>query len=500
MISFRIHSSQHLEMKSLYPVPTKKSCHRDLHYYFFTPSQLNINKQCIDLSKLGMKLTSHARYSSPSFSILELLDLNNTISPLTILRDFVDNKKNGSVSSLIHETQNLANAYRHESKKTLSLLKKCFEDKKKNTDYNLVKELTVRWYTNTNELFMVYRELLKKIDERFSPDNLIRIAFHWADEYMSLSAEKDGLEIYFLLEPDYSTFNILMSQIMKVVRTESSHRQEMNYETGDNSSSNNSEEKYTYRKSSLKKWAQSVLYLIPKQSKAPQRINFILAALAAGVAMAFAIMTALYATLNLTENTMSWALFMIMAYVFKDRIKEGLKAVINVVLPKLMADRIFIYRSPRSERILCRTRQKINIVSSEKVPSTIRNIRKDDNNPFRKMMPPEDVVHFSNYYKFFRFKKKVEKETPWVEQLAIITRLRMDDWLKEMDDTPSEVFGTEEENEETNKLVAQRIYHIHLVVEDHYESNNTSVYYHYLIVAKKDGIVRIEELPSDFNK
>jgi hypothetical protein len=496
LIDIRIHSSRHLEVKITYPIPESASYRRDINYYIFSPAQLNVSSGVIQREAMLRKFQAHARYSSPEINFDELLDKNNKISPLYLVEYYskliVNSSSKVEEEIMIHEIQTLSNSFKHESSQILSDCKEIASSATKTVFLSLL----VRWYKETNEAVTRYRESLHTIECYYPTGNKICSAFMWGDEAISMVIEATALELYRIAQSSIhfnkTDFQFLLNQAKSELRT----RQDRHYKSGVTPFSTQGTEELTYRTAELKKWTQSVLYLQPIQSKTPERIGGVLAGTAAAIAMTFATLTAIFAETFFLKNSMQWALLIIVAYVFKDRIKEGLRSFFTRVLPHLFSDQIFYFDSPRTKRRLNRTKVVLRMTSASALPPIIQRVREEGANPFIDMMPEEDVVHYTRYVKVYKNEKSREAG-PWINSMTVIIRLRIDDWLKEMDDS-DEVFyfPTDESDIETKQRA--KVYHLHLVITESSDKQKIEDLHHVKLVMNKKGIIRIEHIPSSF--
>ncbi|MFO8042698.1 MAG: hypothetical protein R6U25_05820 [Alkalispirochaeta sp.] len=100
------------------------------------------------------------------------------------------------------------------------------------------------------------------------------------------------------------------------------------------------------RDAELKKWVQSILYLPARESSRNQRIFQVAAALAAGLAMTVAVIATVFAEARWSGGSLPWALALIGAYIVKDRVKEGTRAVLVRRIPGLVQDRVTLLSEP----------------------------------------------------------------------------------------------------------------------------------------------------------
>lgn len=499
MIDLRKHSSRHLETKLILPIPEGKPYARDIHYYIFSPAQLHVGPDMVSKEAMLRKFQTHGRYASPEITLEELLDPVNKSSPLMTLEGYVKERRQGSSSTsdeiIIHELQTLANSIRHDSRVSVEDCKQLVAESVKHPDntYAELEQLILQWATDMEKLTTFFRAMKTDIGLVLDKENLVEIAFSWTDEAMSILIEKDALEMYLSLEPVFGKIGEAARKLLRLSRKEATYRREQNYESSMTGKHEYSAESISYRQGVLKKWTQSVLYLTPQISNGPKRVGQFLAGMAAAVAMTFATVAAIFAERIYLKNSIQWALIVIIAYVFKDRIKEGLRAFFNKVVPRMMADEISHFVSPRTGKRLCTSRVNMEFADIKKVPASIHELRKDKKNPFRDMLPPENVVHFTRYIDVFPDRDPGTQDS-WINNLTLITRIRIDDWLKEMDDPTDlswRVNGSEDEFEQQNH---ERVYHLHMIIEEKGIKDDVFNVDHHLIIMNKQGIVRIEKV------
>jgi hypothetical protein len=100
------------------------------------------------------------------------------------------------------------------------------------------------------------------------------------------------------------------------------------------------------RDSALKKWVQSLLYLDVRESKSRDRWFQVIAGVAAGIAMAIAVLATVFAEQRWAGGSLPWAIAAVGAYIVKDRIKEILRSGLVHLVPRLVQDRIDVVRDP----------------------------------------------------------------------------------------------------------------------------------------------------------
>ena len=189
-----------------------------------------------------------------------------------------------------------------------------------------IKERVISFYGYMEEFLKRFRSLMTGGDKDIPYDRTVRNAYSLADEIISLSIEN-------VLSPLLSLFSDTdgatgKKRIRKLLERESEYRREREYAfiDGENASDYN-KERVAFRAGILKKWAHSVNYLDKKTSSLNANTGHLLAAIAAAVAMSFAVLATLYANRFFVMYSLPWIGIAIFSYSLKDRIKEGLRAI-----------------------------------------------------------------------------------------------------------------------------------------------------------------------------
>ena len=169
------------------------------------------------------------------------------------------------------------------------------------------------------------------------------------------------------------------------------------------------------RDAELKKWVQSILYLPARDSNRNQRIFQVAAALAAGLAMTVAVIATVFAEARWSGGSLPWALALIGAYIVKDRVKEGTRAVLVRRIPGLVQDRVTLLsepddgvRSPR-RRVVAR---RVAVLRFPYAPNGLSCVQ---------------------LQKRFTFRLRRMRRHQRVDAVVEILRVDVSDWLQRMD-------------------------------------------------------------------
>jgi hypothetical protein len=486
MVEVRKYSKRHFEIKYILPLAKGKNYQKEVSYYLFTPAKLNLNETTTSLDSLRHKFHSFGRYGSPELTFEMLLDNDNKISPLSIIDSYVEelkfkNEMSFSEREFVHETQAIVNVFHHRLKTLMaSLLLYNKENdiesfkaiiKRFNKERSIVKE----WFSETVDILLCLDNI----------DRVYATSVKWCDEAVSLTIDRYITDFYNQIKNSASKINA-EADLLAILQDERERRINRGFERKyDNN------EKVAFRRDSLNKWSKSVLTLNPIISKTPKRVNEAVAGFAASIAMAFAIVANLFIVSISDSLTIRFEIFVIVIYIFKDRIKEWVKRLFLKVQPRLIPDRICSYVSPRTLSTVCVSKDRLIYANFKKIDSSVIDVRKEQSeNVFYSMMEEETVVKNSHYLNV-KSVKLDKKRLPWISSFALVDRVRIDDWLKEMVDDLASL-------ENDDPFISTPVYHLHLVVEEIDEDGKTE-YSHFLIVINHTGILYVRAFEDEEN-
>lgn len=475
------HSKKQLEIKLEYPINEKKKISKfslDLYYYF--PSQLHINEKRIGSNKLLNSMLINTRFSSPLIPLEKVLDLKYDLSPLIRIEKLLDNNQvwDSSIQNkLLYELQTLCNLYRAEITNFVKIIKK--EIKKDNRE-DIYQERIIMMIKTINSFLIRFRNFhLLFLNHHIHED--LRTALNWADESISITTGRNFIQLFDLVENTNNSNNTIKS-IRRMIESEVLYRKSMNYKYQYNKHNPICGETMAYRESVLKKWSQSAMYMNNENSSIPQKISHIIAGTAAGVAMAIAVILSMFAESYFPQRSSTLIMALVVSYILKDRIKEVLRKSFGDMLPKLTTSQQSNLFDPALKSKVGKSSGTVSFDSSKSIPANINIIRYKQPNPFRKILPPNNIFH---YKRRIKIKSRVLKQNhSRLESITEIIRFQIDDWLKDMEDSKADLWYLE--NDTKIKINGGRVYRVHLII-----SLNKDKFYHHKLILNKSGIVRI---------
>ncbi len=482
------HGSHQLELMVKYPVSDHVETDRyDLDVYFFTPCHLSVTEETYPAKQFLQDFKSYVRTLPAPLSLANLANPDCACSPLTRILKTLNDAELGRelpVELILYELRMLVNMHHEELKGLRQILVELF---KSNTPNNNI-IARIRQIDSDHDLFMeAYRKLHIHFADTRIPETL-RTALQWADEAISVKTGRECHKLRLLCE-HRAELSELTTELIERCEKEQNYRASRHFETVIDPQNPVTGEVFLYRESMLKKWAQGATYMSVERSRTDARIGHILAGFAAALAMLFAVGTMFLAECLFVSYSLPWAVLIVVSYMFKDRIKEIVRGILLQLQPKLIADDISALADPLTKKHIGRSSSRVRFYDAKSVPVFARRLRETISNPFRSILPAESVLHFHNSLKLNN--QSLLSSHLRLDGISSIFRLRMDSWLKQMDDPINRINFIDDNL--PSVLQANRVYHINMVVR--FCRNNeesTAHVFRVRMIINRNGILRIE--------
>ncbi|MBI9106856.1 MAG: hypothetical protein JEZ04_08925 [Spirochaetales bacterium] len=480
------HGKFQAELKVRYPVFNRKNRY-GLDVYIFSPKVLTVDSKSYGIAAFLKDLRTMTRISTPEIVLPQLVDQNCSESPLSRIKIELEKASGGGRiknQRLIYELRTLASILRVQMRKSRVFLSSKLES---GEDVELLGPWLVDFLKQTDDFLECFRGL-KKLFVNPQIDDQLNLAFDWTDESISLNIQRE-IGVMQRICSHSHVMSGCGKLLINVIDREIKHRTQKGYLTGIGApDSSNTGELLVFRENILKKWSQSAMYLNVSKSRTPARVGQIIAGVAAAAAMTFAVLATILTNHFFPANTKAWAFAAVVAYIFKDRIKETLRAGIKTLMPHLIPDRMIILRDSSVQKRSGSTKSFVKFSSAGNVPEEIQKARGWDRKPFRELLPSENVIRYRHDVvldgrKFFRNHERMESVTE-------ILRLELHKFLQLMDD-PDQIYYYAEDGQLKKKRL-RRVYHLNVVtvLTDRTEAEESIL--HHRIILNRDGIVRIE--------
>jgi hypothetical protein len=429
-----VHDRKQFEIKLEYqPSGADHETRYLVETYLFLPASLNIDAETYPRSDFYKDIHNYVRFKTPVMALEELLTADD--SPL---RRMEAGLRTGLVSEaeLVYQAKLLSCIFRGALRRfALGVEQRCGEVGKGPGAEVLGAQLEEEARAVKEEVRRVlagFRAWASQANGRRLQEKTCA-SIRLVDEYLSLLVEQFFRRAVADMEalPRLGTFTELRKELMDEVLREERYRQERGLPsvlspTGDN-------EAYLHRMSFLKKFCANILFLSARLDQRRQGWEEVLFALAAGVAMAFATAVAFWAQVRFTQVSLNFFLIMVVGYMMKDRIKEGLRRIFSKVASRHLYDRTARIVDPVTGRFLGTCEEKVDYAHAVKVPEEVAALRaRDDLITVSQGELAETVI---------RYQKQVVLDAEYLPHagrglsgVTDIIRLNVERFLRDMDE------------------------------------------------------------------
>ena len=477
--NIKLHDTSQFEIKISYPVNFKKRRSiYEVDVFLFSPYHLNINSKNYTKEDFYRQIKNYIRLKTPLFSLKEII--HHAKSPIFLLKESL---KEDNLEKIEYHVKMLC-----------SILKSTTRNYVRNLDLNQKKDRLKEDLNDFNDFVLKFTKIFRKLKKKFI-DCQSYLFYCYADEFISLCLEAYSFELLEQLKTQSAAFQKKYIPIfIEFVEKERRHRKRMGFLSIPDPKTDN--EIMIYRKSHLKKYALSILFLstlIKESGKILKQMSF---GLAAALAMIFATLVAVFSSKYYGPLTLPFVTIVVIAYIFKDRIKDVVKHFFaNKVLRDYVSDhKLKIYDSKNKKIGIFR--EQFQFISSQKLPQKIKKIRNSD--PFAKVTysKVKEVIFY--YSKKVRISsKRVAKSLKDYEFKAIddIFRLNFDFIMRKCDDSNKKLIYPVNENK-YEMVKGKKYYYFFLVLR--YKNGNEEEYKSYRLTLGRKGIKRLE--PYEVNQ
>ena len=479
----KIHDKFSIEIKqSYYSLFEKKKSDYRVITYLFIPNALNVNEQTYSKDQFYKDSRVNVRYNTPEYSLIELF--NDQSSPLNKYIKSINKLPQKPNKSQIGKVEVLGKIFATVFSSAIREANRAV--RKKNKTDNTT-ELIKGFTHQIKEILNVYRVSIKKIDT-FTVDKLQKDVLCFGDEFISNVIEHQILILHKSISKSNNISPEVLEYLLQLLKQEQNYKaKKYNSSVGDDSLSH---ENVIYKRSQLKKYIDSILYLnmnIRKEGKFAEQSIF---AIAAGLAMLFSTGIAFYYQQKYGNFTSAFFVALVISYMLKDRIKGLLSGVFISKAHSLYYDfKIAILNSENHK--VGTIKENFIFVPFKKLGPKIKKFR------FRNRTLKLDDDLFGEH--IIQYKKKIvlypkklgrEMADEKLNSIVDITRINLVRYTQNMDNPKKAYYLVKDDK--IIKSEADRVYHINIIQKFYTEGGIE--FKRYRVVINRSGIKRIEKI------
>jgi len=245
------------------------------------------------------------------------------------------------------------------------------------------------------------------------------------------------------------------------------------------------------RQHSLKRFTSSVLWLDVQIRDGYSLALHIFHALAAGIAMAFAVVLAvLFGQPNVPGRLGVWVAVVIVAYMGKDRLKAILQTVFDSLVATHLPDRRWTVNRPGNSSVLADVAERLGFVDRDALPDGVDAMRRlAFRNRLQELGGPESILRHT---KTVRVRTDaMETTAPEFASLTDVMRVDISRWLAHTDDAKRTVTLADPEAGELFESKLPRAYDITVVYRLAATGATEAEWQVARIVVSRNGIRRV---------
>jgi hypothetical protein len=491
------HDRSRIELKLQYALPPgRRKARYRVDLFFFVPPNLGINPRHYDRDDFYEDLQTYTRYGAPVLPLGSLAEFDAPAHPLAPLLGWMKagapHDEQADVGKLVHALKLYAAA----------TVESMDEERKFLSDQSLDVGRADRPRLSSAEILQRARLFIDGVESNLAAfrrlrtellhpklDTRIATALTAIDEYLSLEAEEAFFKIIALLDRLSVNGGELAAHARTLIRMELDHRSELNLPSHVSPDADEaSNEAYQYRRGVLKKFTASALFLNIQTSRARSRAGDFIAAVAAGLAMGFALTVAVVSTRYASWSTysMQWIVAAVVAYMFKDRIKDWVRRLGSRQLSRWLSDYRGILREEGVRGRVGTVCETHHYVHMDQLERGIRNIRMAE--PFSRLEQEYAPEWVMCYTRDIRLRGR-RVEVPVTD----ILRYDFGRYTKQMDD-PKHPVPVIMPDDRISTVLTPRIYRVNLVlrITDLAQGDDSTVHAFVRVILTSKGIRRVE--------
>src|SRR6056297_2972547 len=465
----RRHGRFSVELKFRYFIHRQVKRRRNyfnIKFYLFFPYSFNINPLSYPKDHFYEDQKLYLRFNTPVFTLEELRSEENSpfVKSSAMLEQAKQEDHEPDLQDYVYETKLCGSVYK-------SVLRDSYNRIRKRLRHLAPENRGAEIESMMADMAGLARQFhdLTNTSAQFSED----IHYHTLliDEYISLELEKYLLWLLDLVRTGGHSGKETAHLLEKVIYQEMQYRKAAGYTSvsGSNESPQKYEE-YVYRAKILKRYTSEVLFFNVRRKYQGKRVEHILYAVAAGIAMFFATAIAFLGQTTFGNLSTSLFILLVVSYMLKDRLKDVFRDLFSKSIGSFFYDRGVKVYDPRLKRKMAHVKERVSFIDTAKLPPEVRKAR--SRGSFEEFLSTTASENVLLYEKSIRLNAKtlrnLHSRIKGIADINIISLRRLLRYLTvQRRDVPIVAEG------KIKKLIpVKRIYHLNMVVC--YQGDDTS--------------------------
>ncbi len=492
-VEWRVHDRTHLEFAIDYPIHADK---REFTWeaYFFFPESFRLQEETYDKKAIYEDLWSYVRYAVPPIPFWELASRaeGSALGRAAAALKAASNTADGSPESAaaMQRLRLFACLVRSAGIEAMREVERAVESR----DDALIHRTAGSFTATCDAVASGLRAVLAEAKALTLPEET-RTAACWIDEDVSLVLETLSASLGVSLEKRSRSVPALeevAEQLAAAAVKEARHRKAQGYDSVGGAEAGEREiEHLEFRRHVLKRFTSSVLWLSLEVREAAAWVVQSLYAVAAAVAMAFALAASFRANQD-SENFFRYSILVVVAYAVKDRMKAFLQGVFSSFIARRFPDRKWSIRDRERGRWVGLVHERAGFLPFRGLPAEVLERRRQTRaHALEEQARPERVLW---HQKTLSIGKAAPGERGAdFPMLTEIFRLNLRRWLVHTDDPNRKMVFADPDDARVYSAVARRVYNINVVYRLR-KGDETAPWERLRVIVSRKGIERIEPI------
>ena len=450
--------------------------------YFFLPREMGVNKKNYTNKDFYREINSYIKIDPIKLPFSELVKEDDDLSQ-NLVSSFVNLIPDDESS--IDNMETLLKVYLSVFKKSIKRELRSI-NKAGDTDEKI--RLTERLLENLDKGVLFFRSLHAHIKEKNNNDsNKIYLI---GDEYISTVIIKYLYVLFQYFNKNNDNNKLVKEHISERIRLEHNHRKKNDFPIIVKKDFNKENEKILYRWSVIYNYINNKLIIATRFDKENKWLIQFYYSIAAGIAMIFATAVAFYYNSVYGNFTAKFFVVLVVSYMFKDRIKDWIKDLINYLLKKETYDHTINIFNEKDQNIGLIS-QGFSFMPSNNLPQDIINARQTNIENEIQDISFEKIMHYKSKTKIDAFKLFKMFKNIKIRGVNDITYFNTSPLLMRMENPDTEIVFLNNKNE-LESFKSEKVYHINMILK--YEYLNNTKLSKYRIVLNRNGIKKVEKV------
>ena len=444
---------------------------------FFLPYSFNIRPDTLEPEEFYDDVKLYVRFNTPAMGIDELLGTNATDSPLWRLGRLLTHPASVDTGTLRYEAKLLGSI-------TKSVLRDSVNERTRGVER--VEQSRVDGFcaivNRLHESFDAYRRVLESDDLPESARTHLRLV----DEHLSLTIE--NYLVRMLTDRTVKRSGVSLQPLRDAIRVQQEYRRGRRYRSvACDPENTRRREEYIYRSKMLKHYAASVLFFEIRRGNQARRVEHLLYAVAAGIAMAIATGISFIGQVRFGALSTTLFLVLVVGYMIKDRLKDAIRAAFQRTLGRLFYDRRTVFKDQSTHKAMGVVKERTMFVQQHRLEPELLAARARGG--FEEAIMRTNPEQALEYTKLLRIHERrlhrMHRRITGLADINIIDVKNLLRYLARQRETVPVVEDGEVRLEETN-----RIYHLNMLIS---ANVGTGEQWHKVrLVVDAGGIRRVE--------